>query len=163
MTWAARHLYREDALASRAEPEPIDGMAQVDLPHQRVFSAVLAAGVAALALWCAAGSMPRDLWLTGVFADGGAGALTVTVRMGAGEAGRLSIGAAGGILDPRGRGQPAVGVVAEIAIPPGGDAAAEVVWSIPEPGPWMAAGENCGLRVPMGRARPAEVLLDVLR
>ena len=163
MRLATHHLFREAAIVRRAQSEPLDGLAQVTLPHERVVSAVLAAGILAFALWSAAGSMERSLWLTGVFADGGSGSLTVTTEMRPRDAERLAVGMPGAVLDPSGQAPPAVGVVAEIVASGPGGTPAVVVWEVAEPGAWMAAGEACGLRAPMGRSRPAGVLLDALR
>ena len=163
MRLATHHLFRESAIVRRAQSEPLDGLVQVTLPHERVVSAVLAAGILAFALWSAVGSMERSLWLTGVFADGGSGALTVTTEMRPRDAERLAVGMTGAVLDPTGRAPPAAGVVAEIVASGAGGAPAVVVWEVAEPGAWMAAGEACGLRAPMGRSRPAGVLFDALR
>ena len=163
MRLATHHLFREAAVVRRAQSEPLDGLAQVTLPHERVVSAVLAAGLLAFALWSAVGSMERSLWLTGVFAGGGSGALTVTTEMRPRDAARLAAGMTGAVLDPTGRAPPAAAVVAEIVAPGAGGAPAVVVWEVAEPGTWMAAGEACGLRAPMGQSRPAGVLFDALR
>ena len=163
MSWASHHLFREAAVVKWAQSEPLDGLAQVNLPHGRVVSAVLAAGIAAFVLWCALGSLERNLWLTGVFADGGSGALTVTTEMRSRDADRLTVGMPGAILDPTGQAPPAAGVVVEIVASGAGDESAQVVWEVAEPGAWMTVGETCGLRAPMGRSRPAGVLFNALR
>lgn len=163
MRMATHHLFREAAVSRRARAEPLDGLAQITLPHERMVSAVLAAGVAAFVLWSAVGSMERSLWLPGVFADGGPGVLTVTTEMRPRDADRLAVGMPGAVLDPTGRAPPAAGAVAEIVAPDAGGASARVVWEVAEPGAWMAVGEACGLRAPMGRSRPAGMLFNALR
>ena len=163
MSWAGHHLFREAAVVKWAQSEPLDALAQVNLPHERAVAAALTVGIVAFALWCALGSIERNLWLAGTCVAAGPDAATVTLRLSAEDAGRLSMGARGAIVDPEGRAPPAAGAVAEVSTPGGGAASAEVVWRVAEPGVWRAAGEACGLRLPMGRSRPAQVLLDVLR
>ena len=163
MNWGSHYLFREAAVPKWAQAEPIDGLARVDLPNERTVAAMLAVGIIALGLWSVVGSMERNLWLSSVFADGGPGVLTVTAHLHPRDAERLSIGASSGILDPAGQARPAVGTVTDIVPATGGQSPVAVVWRIAEPNPWMAVGEDCGLRVPMGRARPVELLIDVLR
>ena len=163
MNWASHYLFREDAVPKWALAEPIDGLARVDLPNERTVAAALAVGIVAVALWSVVGSVERNLWLTSVFADGGPSVLKVTTHLHPRDAEHLLIGASGDIIDPTGQARPAVGVVTDIVPATDSQSPVAVVWRIADPSPWMAVGEDCGLRVPMGRARPVELIIDVLR
>ena len=168
MSLLTGHLFRDDAVVALTEPEPLDALPRVDPPHEWMISTALAVLLASLAGWCVLGSVERNVWTDGTFAGDGGGALAVTARVTARQAGRLSAGMPGWVLAPAGQGPPASAVVVEVAAAPGsghdrsGGAMTGLRLLVAEPRPWMAADATCGIRVPSGRARPIRVLFDAV-
>ena len=163
MNWSGHHLFREAAVIKWSQSEPLDSLADTALPHQRIVSMGLLAAFAAFALWCAVGTLERNLWLTGVLDRTDMGELRVRAQVSDQDAEHLRMGALAQVLDSQGRGEPANGEVVEIVGSASDEVPVQAVWRIADSEPWMTAGETCGLRVPAGQARPAEVIFNAIR
>ena len=68
-----RRLFRTEALAHRAQREPIDGLLRVTAPHEWVFVLGLAIALLALAAWAFFGSVERTIEADCALAGQGAG------------------------------------------------------------------------------------------
>ena len=66
-----RHLFREEALARQAQPEPIDYPMRVTAPHEWLFLALLGVGMLVVAGWGVFGSVERTLAEEGVLVQPG--------------------------------------------------------------------------------------------
>ena len=84
----ARNIYRDEAVLNHAQPEPLDALARVDVPHQYIVTRALGLLCLIAMVWLALGSTERALWLQGVATpvprpEGPVAALTSDIARGA--------------------------------------------------------------------------------
>ena len=60
-----RNIYRDEAVLVHAQPEPLDALARVDVPHQYIATRALGLLCLIAVVWLALGSTERALWLQG--------------------------------------------------------------------------------------------------
>ena len=63
-----RNIYRDEAVLDHAQPEPLDALARVDVPHQYIATRALGLLCLIAVVWLALGSTERALWLQGIAA-----------------------------------------------------------------------------------------------
>ena len=63
-----RNIYRDEAVLVHAQPEPLDALARVDVPHQYIATRALGLVCLIAVVWLALGSTERALWLQGIAA-----------------------------------------------------------------------------------------------
>ena len=63
-----RNIYRDEAVLVHAQPEPLDALARVDVPHQYIATRALGLLCLIAVVWLALGSTERALWLHGIAA-----------------------------------------------------------------------------------------------